>query len=348
MSVRLSLCIATYNRGQFIGEMLESIVGQICAGVEIIIVDGASPDNTPEVVRHYTSRYSFIHYFREAQNSGVDADYDRAVGYANGEYCWLLADDDVLSPKAVSRVLETLNDDAVDLLVVDAETRDITLTKTLRRGRLAFTGVRKYDNCDFDSFLGDAGDALSFIALTIIRRDLWLSRERKKYFGSMFIHVGVIFQLPVLECVKVLGEPLIRLREGNAMWRPHRFEIWAFMWPKLIWGFEGYSVSAKKRVIEREPWRNPKWVFFYRAMGSYSLEEFKKFLANRELGIMYLLLAVVAIFPGRLANVIGVLYLVLVGKGASAVCYELIISSRYSNALSRWLASPWLGKIAMR
>ncbi len=49
----LSICIATYNRAEYIGETLESIIPQVTDEVEIVIVDGASTDNTSSVVKHY-------------------------------------------------------------------------------------------------------------------------------------------------------------------------------------------------------------------------------------------------------------------------------------------------------
>ena len=46
----LSICIATLNRGNFIGETLDSILSQITPEIEIVIIDGASTDNTEEVI----------------------------------------------------------------------------------------------------------------------------------------------------------------------------------------------------------------------------------------------------------------------------------------------------------
>ncbi|MBS0570647.1 MAG: glycosyltransferase, partial [Proteobacteria bacterium] len=47
--IKLSLCIATRNRGDFIGETLQSIAVQCDKyreDVEIVVLDGASTDNT--------------------------------------------------------------------------------------------------------------------------------------------------------------------------------------------------------------------------------------------------------------------------------------------------------------
>jgi glycosyltransferase involved in cell wall biosynthesis len=50
----LSICIATYNRADYIGETLDSIIPQLTDNVELLVVDGASTDNTEDVVRTYT------------------------------------------------------------------------------------------------------------------------------------------------------------------------------------------------------------------------------------------------------------------------------------------------------
>ena len=80
--IRLSICIATLNRGAFIGETLESIIRQATDEVEIVVVDGASTDNTEEVVRGFQQRWPRLNYLRLPEKGGVDRDYDRAVALA--------------------------------------------------------------------------------------------------------------------------------------------------------------------------------------------------------------------------------------------------------------------------
>ncbi|RYD61491.1 MAG: glycosyltransferase, partial [Sphingomonadales bacterium] len=101
----LSICIATFNRAAFIGETLQALVEQLRPGVEIVIVDGASPDDTAAAVRPFLEVAPAIRYCRESENSGVDGDYDKAVGYARGEHVWLFPDDDLPAPGAIDRVL---------------------------------------------------------------------------------------------------------------------------------------------------------------------------------------------------------------------------------------------------
>ena len=68
--MKLSVCIATMNRADVIGETLESIVSQARDDVEISqILDGASTDNTREVVEGYRKqRFPALRYVRASSN----------------------------------------------------------------------------------------------------------------------------------------------------------------------------------------------------------------------------------------------------------------------------------------
>ncbi|WP_120717362.1 glycosyltransferase family 2 protein [Tsuneonella amylolytica] len=342
--MKLSICIATFNRAGFIGETLEALARQLRPGVEIVVVDGASPDDTEGAVRPFLDPAQPIRYYRETENSGVDGDYDKAVGYARGDHVWLFPDDDLPAPGAIDRVLEVLADDDPDLLVVDSEVRDLSVTRTLRESRLPFAGTRAYGPQDADRLLADTGYNLTFIGGVVVRKALWEARQREPYYGSLFIHAGVIFQTPGIARAKVLAEPLIRIRAGNSMWQARSFEIWAFKWPDLVWGFGGYSNRAKKAVVPREPWRSIAWLVGYRALGAYSRAEYDRFLAKRLNGPARLMAKTVAALPGKLVNFAAVVGLALVGKGGSAVAYDLVASSRYSNAASRLVTRLWLGR----
>jgi glycosyltransferase involved in cell wall biosynthesis len=333
---KLSICIATYNRGKFIGETLNSILPQLEAGVELLVVDGASSDNTSEVMTQYTNSHPEIRYFRESENSGVDRDYDKAVGYALGEYCWLMSDDDLLRPGAVRKVLSSLENGS-DLFVVNAEIRNADLSNLLLERRLNVVSDRQYEACEREQFFTDAANYLSFIGCVVIRRNFWLSRDRQNYYGSLFIHVGVIFQKPALSAATVIAEPLITIRDGNATWSARTFEVWGIKWPDLIWSFPDFPDTAKQAICNREQWRGFKFLFYLRAMGAYSLQAFRKHLAARAKGWDRLKAYMVAVFPGTLANLVVVFYYVALRRAARVELYDVLLSS-HSSLLGRLLA----------
>lgn len=323
MQPRLSICIATLNRGDFIGETLDTIVPQLRDDTELVIVDGASKDNTAEVVDRCAAGDPRVRYVRLPVNSGVDQDYDKAVDHARGEYCWLMTDDDLLKPGAVERVLAML-DGRVELVVVNTEVRTVDFAGTLRD---ALVGRREqnveYAPEDADRLLVDTAQALSFIGSVVVLRSFWQSRERAAYYGSLFIHVGVVFQGRTPR-TRVLTEPLISIRYGNAMWTPRGFEIWMFKWPSLVWSFDSVSPQAKSRICAREPWRQLRKLWLYRSIGGYARAEYERYLAARPMTpVRRVLSRCIANIPATLANTASSLYCGLFARHARLNIYDL-------------------------
>jgi abequosyltransferase len=278
--IKLSICIATLNRGSLIGQTLASMVSQLTDQVEIVVVDGASTDNTEEVVLSFQQRFASLRYKRLEQKGGLDQDFSLAVELAHGEYCWLFSDDDLIKPGAIQNVLNVLKKNP-GLLIVNAEVKNSDLKKTLKPSCLDLSENTAYTHHETDRFFADTGNHLSFIGCVVIRRDLWLSRDSKSFYGTWFVHVGVIFQEPIVEGVIVLVEPMISIRYGNAMWTDKGFEISLFKWPALIWSFAGITDAAKAQVCELEPWRNRVRLMLFRARGLYSVPQYQKFLEVR-------------------------------------------------------------------
>jgi len=335
IDILLSICINTFNRGAFIGQTLATILPQIREGVELLVVDGASPDNTQEVMAEYVASHPRIRYYREKENSGVDGDYDKAVGYARGEYCWLMTDDDLLNEGAIESVLKVLEDDP-DLVVVNSELKTVDMSVVLSSNMLNLTGQNKYYPKEAERAFIDVAGYMSFIGGVVIKRSVWLVRDRATYYGSLFIHIGAIFQRPVgLVCV--IRQPLIAIRYGNAMWTPRGFEIWMFKWPSLIWSLASYSPEAKAKICLQEPWRVKKKVLLYRALGGYGREEFRRFIAPKVYGFTRLAYATIAILPPALMNSLASIYCALINRKARSDLYDLSLS-RHSTWISRTLA----------
>jgi abequosyltransferase len=332
---KLSICIATYNRGAFIGETLDSILSQISPDVELVVVDGSSPDNTPEVMAQYLLRHPKLRYLREQENSGIDRDYDKAVGYARGEYCWLMTDDDLLHPGSVARVLDSLHTKP-NLVVVNAEVKSADFSTVLDTSFLKFPKDREYGEEDSERFFSEVASYLSFIGGVVIKRQLWLGRDRTSYYGTLFVHVGVIFQHPPISRVKVIAQPLIIIRYGNAMWTARGFEIWMFKWPELIWSFPDFSEHSKSAITPKEPWRSIKKLVLYRAIGGYDVAEYQQLISARAQGIARNLYMAVAMFPAAIMNFLASLYCVLINRNARSGLYDLA-RSRHATWASRFL-----------
>ena len=74
----LSICIPTYNRGNYLRKCLQSIEIQLDKKphlqnlVEIVISDNHSTDTTKEVVNEFIPKFSHIKYVVNEKNVGFD------------------------------------------------------------------------------------------------------------------------------------------------------------------------------------------------------------------------------------------------------------------------------------
>ncbi len=325
----LSICIATYNRADVIGQTLESIISQTIDEVEIIVVDGASPDDTATVVQRYKDQCPQLQYHRLPVKGGVDRDYCHAVSFAIGTYCWLLTDDDIVKPGAIKTILELLQHN-YSLIVVNAEVWDRNLTQLVETKHLHIDNDIVYQPASWEAFFVNTASYLSFIGAVVIDRALWNERIKEPYIGTEFIHIGVIFQKELPNGAFAMAEPCISIRYGNAQWSPRHFEIWMIKWPGLIWSFSSISDAAKSRICPKYPGNSLQVLLLMRAYGVYSLVEYSRFIEARVDSRWKLFIAkMVAIIPGIIPNFLFVSFYMMIGSHDFIVWNSLKTSRFY-------------------
>jgi abequosyltransferase len=279
-SIRLSICITSRNRANVIGTTLENILAQCPTDVEVVVVDGASTDNSVAVVSEIATRYPQLRLLAMTGNSGLDADYDKAVQAARGTYCWLFTDDDLLAPGAIERVLKACSEEAL-VIIADASVHNADFTLLEKERQLRATGKLRYLEGESAEFFRECAWHLTFIGAVIVKRAFWLSRERERYYGTEFIHLGVLFQAPIPGTVVIIREPLVQIRHGVATWLTRWFEIWMYKWPKLVASFDWIDESVRREVQEPEPWTNWERLYWARTRGNYRWSHFRKLVVPR-------------------------------------------------------------------
>ena len=115
----VSVLIGAYNAAAYIGEAIESALGQDYRPLELIVVDDGSTDGTADVVRRYgdSAQYAF------QENAGNGAARNRAVGRASGALFAFLDADDRFVPGKLDQQWEALRADP-DLDVVFGHVRE--------------------------------------------------------------------------------------------------------------------------------------------------------------------------------------------------------------------------------
>lgn len=108
----LSFVIPAYNAADFLGEAIESVISNdLPCRYEIVVVDDASSDSTPEVVARYVKRHpATVRTARNKRNLGGGAIRNRAIELASGAVLYMLDADNVLLPNTVAPQLALLDD----------------------------------------------------------------------------------------------------------------------------------------------------------------------------------------------------------------------------------------------
>ncbi len=104
---KVSVVIPTYNRPEFLASAIASVLNQTFQDFEIIVVDDASTDETPEVVDSFKD--SKIKYIRHEINKGGSAARNTGIKASSSEYIAFLDDDDEWLPEKLKKQVEILD-----------------------------------------------------------------------------------------------------------------------------------------------------------------------------------------------------------------------------------------------
>ena len=100
----------TYNRGNLLGRLYQSLQEQNCKDLEWLIVDDGSTDDTASVVQSFIDEKQIdIRYYKK-ENGGKHTAYNYALDLAQGEWFLCVDADDLLHKGALARISKVVND----------------------------------------------------------------------------------------------------------------------------------------------------------------------------------------------------------------------------------------------
>lgn len=118
----LSILLPVYNVELYLAECLDSILEQIGGddGIEIIIVDDASTDESRSVARQFCDHFpQQVRLVCHNQNEGVSAARNRLLDEARGEFIWFIDPDDYILDGAMSELRAIIINHNPDLILCD-------------------------------------------------------------------------------------------------------------------------------------------------------------------------------------------------------------------------------------
>jgi glycosyltransferase involved in cell wall biosynthesis len=213
---RVSVVIPTYNRANYLGKAIQSVLDQTFQDFEIIVVDDGSKDNTREVVGSFKdTRIRYIYQ----DNGGVSAARNTAIKASEAVYIAFLDSDDLYLPQNLEIKVKLL-DSHPDIGMVCS---DIYLFDNItgatdgrfwhdKKGAILFDPVRAEQQPIKEllcrrCFIGPP--------LTMIRREIFAAVG---YFDESLPTSedwDLFFRILQHFSIKTIDKPLVRIRRNN-------------------------------------------------------------------------------------------------------------------------------------
>ena len=104
----VSVLITAYNRENFIGEAVESVLASTYTNFELIIIDDCSTDDTVHIARAYQTKDKRVRIFENERNIGQFKNRNRAAEVANGTFIFYVDSDDTVLPNGIELLVQTM------------------------------------------------------------------------------------------------------------------------------------------------------------------------------------------------------------------------------------------------
>jgi glycosyltransferase involved in cell wall biosynthesis len=240
----LTIAIPTYNRAFILKETLRFIcwdLSKLESNIELLIIDNCSTDNTPEVLSEMQKKYRFLRVLKNQENIGATNNVIECMKKSQALYTWIIGDDDLVLPGAVTRLLGAIqNHGYPDFIVTGlsifprSEVLRVGIENYLERNSNISSRYTKYNEdrlVDFEDLIDPIVDEVFLGALMIsifktkvlknaVDLDDYFTDNKQPYtdlistyphaylFGKSFTSLKALY----------ISKPLIAALEGKKEW----------------------------------------------------------------------------------------------------------------------------------
>jgi glycosyltransferase involved in cell wall biosynthesis len=218
----LSICIPTFNRIDYLRELLESLLPQAeRLNVEVCVSNNYSNDGTAGYLNSLSTSYTCLKFITQPQLISLDENMAAALAIGKGHFLYPLGDDDFIPENTLERILHELESDA-DLILQNAWVTDAKLIRQAPLLPDTLQGVHFSTPTEAFEKLWDKMPFGSFIA----SRACFDASIFSNYFNTRHAYAGVVWEALALRfrisgsCkIKCNCEPTVLLRGGIKTWR---------------------------------------------------------------------------------------------------------------------------------
>ena len=118
----VSIITVCYNSAETIRDTIESVLGQNYDGIEYLIIDGESKDDTVDIARSYQECFrerGYGYKIVSEKDAGLYDAMNKGIRLAEGTLIGIINSDDWYEPSAVSTAVEVYQQEAYDMFYAD-------------------------------------------------------------------------------------------------------------------------------------------------------------------------------------------------------------------------------------
>lgn len=118
--MKVSIITATYNGARTLGDAMKSVLEQTYQDIEYIVVDGASTDDTVDVIRQYEPQFKDRLKWISEKDDGIYDAMNKGIRLATGDLVGILNSDDYFtSSDVIARMVSAFDESSMDAVYGD-------------------------------------------------------------------------------------------------------------------------------------------------------------------------------------------------------------------------------------
>ena len=223
-NIILTVGIPTYNSCEYLKGCIETILTQhnvMEGGIEILVCDNASDDNTQSTMINYVSKYpEFIRYIRQSSNLGMDKNFWSCIENAQGEFVHLMGDDDYYVENGLSRLIDILHmHSELDAICLSNNYLNTLNNKIIDNKEIAIEDIFCQSGEEF--FMSENLKTLTLSNIVVNRSKCLKIENIEKLFGTNWLHLGILTKIikPTSKAyIFNFSNPIVTVRLGNQRW----------------------------------------------------------------------------------------------------------------------------------
>jgi len=109
-NVIISIVVPVYNVEEYLEICLKSIIDNYQDGIEIILVDDGSQDNSSLICDKYSNDYEYIKV-KHKKNGGLSSARNVGINESTGKYIWFVDSDDYIKQGSIEKIKKMAEED---------------------------------------------------------------------------------------------------------------------------------------------------------------------------------------------------------------------------------------------